>query len=83
MHGSESWSVMPAIPLSTPVHPGDRTPADPAVLNVPFAHSGKSTLTLKEPCKGRAHEQINTWFTGYNTFHGGVHLQITVEKADM
>ncbi|MDE0410971.1 MAG: hypothetical protein OXI37_01965 [Gammaproteobacteria bacterium] len=39
---------MPAIPLSTPVHPGDRTPA---VLNVPFAHPGKLTLTLKVNAK--------------------------------
>ena len=62
---------MPAIPLSTPVQPGDRTPADPAVLNVPFAHSGKLALALKDQCKGRAHEQINTWFTGCSTFHGG------------
>ena len=25
----------------------------------------------QDQCKGRAHEQIHTWFTGCNTFHRG------------
>ena len=85
MHGSESWSVMPAIPLSTPVHPGDRTPADPAVLNVPFAHPGKLTLTLKVNAK---EEPMNKLTPGLlvailSTGAMPLHPQITVKEAGM
>ena len=76
---------MSAVPLSTPVHPGDRMPADLAVLNAPFAQSGKLTLALGDQCQGRAQEQMNAWSTGCNTLHRGryPHPQVTVEKAGM
>ena len=68
MHGSESWSVMPAIPLSTPVHPRGRTPGS---TERAICAPRQADTYPQGQCKGRAHEQINTWFTDCNTFHGG------------